>query len=356
MHLNIWAPSQEWAEAFNDTITPVTDSSENTTYLFDIDSVHVAKLSTNYGTNSSDVLIGTSYNDWISGIDGDDTVCGGNGDDVIFGGFGDDNIDGGEGEDTITLTGLPSQYFLFENSMSGLEGVDALLNVEHFRFGSSLENILCICNLTAEDLTDPDGGGPEVSPAEDLLQGISDLYVAFFNRAPDVGGLMYWFKEVMNGTWSVATIAQSFTDQVEYKATYPDGLSNREFIETIYQNLFDREPDTAGWDYWENDLNHGTPRNVFIYTVIQGAYAPTGGASDRALLNNKHDVSLYYSEQLATHSSESFDNNIDEVLDRVTSNSQTVEDAEAVIDYVMDHEITLTGVVQDVELWESFWG
>lgn len=89
--------------------------------------------------------------------------------------------------------------------------------------------------------------------------------------------------------------------------------------------------------------------------MIQGAYAPTGGASDRALLNNKHDVSLYYSEQLATHPSEAFDNNIDEVLNRVTSDSQTVDDAEAVIDYVMENEITLTGLVQDDVLWESFW-
>jgi len=147
---------------------------------------------------------------------------------------------------------------------------------------------------------------------------------------------------------------RSFTDSPEYKTTYPAGLSNRDFINAIYQNLFDREPDEAGWAYWANDLDHGTPRDIFIYTVIQGAYAPTGSASDKALLNNKHDVSLYYSEQLATHTEE-FDPNIDKVLNRVTANTHSVRDAQAVIDYVIEHPLTLTGVVNDPPLWESFW-
>jgi len=72
------------------------------------------------------------------------------------------------------------------------------------------------------------------------------------------------------------------------------------------------------------------------------------------LLNNKHDVSLYYSEQLATHTEE-FDPNIDKVLNRVTANTHSVRDAQAVIDYVIEHPLTLTGVVNDPPLWESFW-
>jgi len=94
---------------------------------------------------------------------------------------------------------------------------------------------------------------------------------------------------------------------------------------------------------------------VFIYTVIQGAYAPTGGAQDKALLNNKHDVSLYYSEQLAT-SSELFDKtSIDQLLNRVTADVQTVAKAEAVIDYVIENPVTLTGLITDTAAWEAFW-
>lgn len=142
---------------------------------------------------------------------------------------------------------------------------------------------------------------------------------------------------------------------MEYNDTYPPGLSNHDFIAAIYQNLFDRQPDDAGWVYWEGDLNRGMPRDQFIYAVIQGAYAPTGGASDRTLLANKHTVSLYYSEQLALQTGEEFDDNIEQVLNRVTAERQTVIQATAVIDFVLDDPITLTGLVSQTEVWEAFW-
>jgi len=284
----------------------------------------------------------TSYNFTTAAIAGQN----------LIGTAGDDTFNGGTGIDTVVLSGLPSQYRLSGNTLVGIEGTDTVASIEQYRFGSSLGSV---SNVSANDLNDPDGAGPRVPQAIHDLQGISDLYVAYFNRAPDVGGMMYWFGELRNGSsWTLSTIAQSFTDQTEYKETYPAGLSNRDFIEKIYLNLFDRAPDAGGWDYWENDLNHGVARDVFIYTVIQGAYAPTGGAQDKALLNNKHDVSLYYSEQLAT-SAEVFDNKIDQVLNRVTANTHSVVDAKAVIDYVIDNPISLTGVINDTATWEAFW-
>ena len=179
--------------------------------------------------------------------------------------------------------------------------------------------------------------------------------MAYFNRSPDVEGIMYWFRELNNGSWTLAQVSSSFTDQPEYRATYPSGSSNREFIAQIYQNLFDRAPDTEGWNYWENDLNNGSPRDVFILTVINGAYAPTGGALDKALLNNKHDVSLYYTEQLALNPTEGFDSRIVDVLNRVSSDANTVTQAQSVIDYVMDQPVTLTGLITNTPTWEAFW-
>jgi len=277
------------------------------------------------------------------------------GNDTLTGGFGDDTIDGGDGVDVLVLSGLPSQYQLNATELTGIEGTDVVTGLEKYRFGSSLDDDAYMSDICPCALVDPDGDGPGDSRATDMLQGISDLYVAYFNRAPDVKGLMYWFEEVINGsTWTLATIAQSFTDQAEYRETYPIGLSNSEFVNAIYQNLFDRAPEPAGLAYWVNDLNQGVPRDVFIYSVIQGAYAPSGGTSDRALLNNKHDVSLYYSEQLATHA-EAFDNQIDQVLNRVTDEIETVARAKEVIDFVIADPLTLSGLISETATWEAFW-
>jgi len=334
------------------TIDPTNTLNNNTNFYVDFAPGTINDLAGNTfpGTTSFNFTT-IPMGQILHGTNRNDTLTGGGGDDSFSGFKGDDIFNGGDGVDAIILSGLPSQYHLNGNTLTGFEGTDTLSSIEQFRFGN-----LYVSNLPASALIDPDGAGPADSPAKDLLQGISDLYVAYFNRAPDVDGLMYWFREVMNGsTWTLPTIAQSFTDQAEYRATYPPGLSNREFISAIYQNLFDRAPDAAGWDYWENDLNHGVPRDVFIYSIIQGAYAPSGSATDKSLLNNKHDVSLYYSGQLAT-SAEGFDTSIAQVSNRVTADAQTVGKAEAVVDYVIDNPITLTGLINDTPaVWEAFW-
>lgn len=99
-----------------------------------------------------------------------------------------------------------------------------------------------------------------------------------------------------------------------YLPTYPAGSSNDDFITAIYQNMFSRAPDQAGFDYWKDELDSGTPRDSFILTVINGAYSPTGGEEYGALLNNKHDVSRYYAEQSSLNPGEDFDNSINALL------------------------------------------
>jgi Ca2+-binding RTX toxin-like protein len=310
----------------------------NEKYYFVTDNVYgggKAELKVYYLTfpsrEAAEILMGTPGNDKIYGFGGDD---------IIYASAGNDFIEGGDGIDTLVVSALPSQYQWNGSTLSGIDGIDTLKSIEYIRFGEFLGNDQLVTNLMPSQLVDPDGNGPRVSQAKELLQGISDLYIAYFNRSPDLEGLMYWFKELNNGSWTLSQVSSSFTDQPEYRAAYPAGSSNREFIEQIYQNLFDRAPDAEGWDYWENDLNNGSPRDVFILTVINGAYAPTGGADDKALLNNKNAVSLYYTEQLALFPTKDFDANISEVLNLVTKNPATVDQ----------------GLINDAQAFNAFWG
>jgi hypothetical protein len=347
----------ETATAHNITIR-VKDSTNNT---FDKNfTISVTDISDLIGVT----IIGTEWADRIDAAhtvagqplptDKDDVISGRGGDDIISGGLGNDVLDGGSGYDTLVLSGLPSQYRLNGNILSGIEGIDTVTNFEQYRFGNSFGSPLYVSDLWAGDLYDP--VGPNVSPAKELLLNILDIYQAYFNRAPEVPGLMYWFGKVCNDEMTLEEIAQSFTDQPEYVATYPAGTSNSGFINAVYENLFNRAPETAGLEYWENDLNRGVGRDIFIYSVIQGAYAPSGGVLDRALLNNKHDVSLYYAEQLALHPTEAFDAQINQVLSRITADAQSILQAVEVIDYVIENPITLTGLITDSPSeWEAFW-
>ncbi len=78
---------------------------------------------------------------------------------------------------------------------------------------------------------------------------VAELYVSTFNRAPDSAGLDYWVNDSM---LTLEQIAQSFFDQSETMAKYPVGTSNHSFIQTVYKNIFNRDPDEAVWVYWEN--------------------------------------------------------------------------------------------------------
>ena len=308
----------------------------------------------NTGTPGEDQT-GTNEDDTLEGGIGDDGLSGIGGDDVLDGGLGDDLIDGGEGFDVLRLPHLASQYNFANGVLSGPQGNDTLISVEAVQFGASLGEQFTVL-VDPQDLMDPDGDGPLSSSATTLLNQISDLYIGYFNRAPDFGGLSFWFSRIYDGSRSLDDIARLFTNSDEYAETYPEGLTNRDFVEVVYDNLFDRQPDPGGWDFWEGRLNDGLPRDTFLLRVIRGAYSPTSGDSDRNLLDNKHDASMYYVEQASINAGVRGDDAFTQVLNRVGGDDISANTAVALIDYVVTNPITLTGVVEDSELFESFWG
>ena len=122
---------------------------------------------------------------------------------------------------------------------------------------------------------------------------VSKLYVATFNRAADSAGLDYW---VNNSHLSLSKIAKSFFDQSETQALYPSSILNEEFINSVYQNLFNREADSDGLNYWQNELDSGSiEKSVFILAVINGAL-DTDESQDATILNNKNEVGLFFAD------------------------------------------------------------
>ena len=171
---------------------------------------------------------------------------------------------------------------------------------------------------------------------------VCKLYVATFNRAPDSAGLNYW---VNNSGLKLSQIAQSFFDQTETQLLYPSSTTNREFVQSVYLNLFNREPDTGGWDYWENELNLDRfTKNRFIEAVINGALN-TETSLDLDILNNKLEVGLYFSnrgleDEVIAKS----------VLTNITSDVATITSAQSTIDQLLNLSPTLAPVVTTGEI------
>ena len=118
---------------------------------------------------------------------------------------------------------------------------------------------------------------------------VTKLYIATFDRAPDNDGLKYW---VDSSKLELEDVAESFFDQEETKNKYPNNINNGDFINYVYSNLFKREPDSAGFDYWLDQLtNNGNiiHRSVFLLAVINGAKD-----NDSKILDNKTIVGLSF--------------------------------------------------------------
>ena len=131
-----------------------------------------------------------------------------------------------------------------------------------------------------------------LSASEDVptQEEVAKLYVATFNRAPDSAGLNYWTKE---SGLKLSKIGQSFFDQKETKLLYPEGTDSREFVKSVYANLFNRLPDDAGWEYWIEQLDNKIfSKNRFIEAVINGAKD-----NDKNILSNKAEVGISFASK-----------------------------------------------------------
>jgi len=124
---------------------------------------------------------------------------------------------------------------------------------------------------------------------------VQELYVAYFSRPADPAGLAFWTDKLENRVVDYDTIAANFAQTAEYKAAY-SAVDNQALVEEIYGNLFNREPEQGGLDFWVNALETGamTVGNM-VTTVAQGAQG-----SDQFALNAKIGVAAAFTSRIDT--------------------------------------------------------
>jgi Ca2+-binding RTX toxin-like protein len=181
---------------------------------------------------------GGSSSDSIAGSAGDDHIEAGAGNDVLSGGAGNDVLDGGSGIDTARYSGSSADYVISREAdgvhlidLRGIDGSDALSGVERLVFSDTSLAL------------DVDGAAGQAYR----------LYLAAFDRTPDLAGLGYWIA-ALDGGATVHGIAGGFAQSAEFAALY-GGVSNQEIVTRLYQNVLHRTPDQAGYDYWLNVLD-----------------------------------------------------------------------------------------------------
>ena len=233
-------------------------------------------------------LIGDDTDETFTLGDNDDFVDAAGGDDTITGDDGSDVIVGGAGEDTAVIDGDLND-FNFAFSREGVEATDKTDVAEGTDFLNGIEFVQL------------DDGRLNLSVLEgaaqldaDQLQLLTELYVAYFDRAPDAGGLLFWGTSLANGV-SLQEIAELFFDQQETHDKLPEDLSSEEFVTLAYNNFLERDPDDAGKAFWVSNLEAGNvSRPEFMLALIEGARADTGSPDDVRTIEDKGDIGVSF--------------------------------------------------------------
>ncbi|MFO1084650.1 MAG: VCBS domain-containing protein [Reyranellaceae bacterium] len=140
---------------------------------------------------------------------------------------------------------------------------------------------------------------------------IAATYVAFFGRAADALGFHFWVDQFHTGLPSqgpallFGNIASSFGISAEAKSLYPflanpAGASDAQiaaFLDSVYDNMFNRGPDAAGRDYWTGQIKQTLAAGQFVGSVLVNIIAGTQDSAaghDITTLMGKVAVSLAF--------------------------------------------------------------
>lgn len=257
------------------------------------------------GSDGADVLDGLGGDDRVEGGGGDDTLWGFDGDDSLFGGPGDDRLegeagndllDGGAGLDVATYFHVAPEYSLVlspegvavHHRTAPEQDADTLVDIEKVFFAGA-------------DTPEEDGFGLDLlrlggarSLDEARLTDLVEMYVAYFDRAPDAIGLHFWGTALATGS-TMEEIAALFFVQPETQAAFPDPDDSAALVDTAYRNVLERDADPDGRAWWIEALDTGAvSRAEFMLALLDGARANVAAVDDVRTIEQKGDIGLYY--------------------------------------------------------------
>jgi mono/diheme cytochrome c family protein len=156
----------------------------------------------------------------------------------------------------------------------------------------------------------------DTHPAADYNQLVEQLYISYFGRPADPGGLANFSAQLsalgapvdiqqLNAAYgansSLRALIDSFGDSDESKALYSG--DNNAFVNAIYANVLSRAPDADGQAFWVTALNNGglTRANASL-SIMAGALVNQSaqGQQDGQLVRNRVTVGANFTNALDT--------------------------------------------------------
>ncbi|SOC52844.1 protein of unknown function [Chromohalobacter canadensis] len=155
------------------------------------------------------------------------------------------------------------------------------------------------------------------------------MYVGFYGRPGEPSGVDYWAEEVDQNDGDLSSIAAAFGNSSEFTGRYGD-LNDVDLVNNLYQQLFNRDAEPSGIEYWTGELDEG---NVSLGNIVVSLINGAQG-EDASSVVNKLVAANYYtrnvldsSEAVENYSSGGTVEDVSETLANVGSDPATVDAA-----------------------------
>ena len=187
---------------------------------------------------------------------------------VPIGSFPKDAVGGGRLQAPAAISGLaacPASPWAPFGSWSAM--VDRIYTDMIGKAPTSSQRTGYVNRLSAGSLT-PGGLVAELRRSSDHVNNVDPvtrLYRAYFLRIPDKGGLEFWIRQRRTYGRKLNWISDNFANSSEFKNKY-GSLSNRAFVELVYQNVLGRTGDAGGINYWTGKLDKRTASRGSVMT------------------------------------------------------------------------------------------
>ncbi len=163
---------------------------------------------------------------------------------------------------------------------------------------------------------------------------VQKSYISYYGRPGDPAGIDYWACRMDDEGGNLSNIIDAFGVSAEFTDRYGT-LSNSELIDSIYRQMFNRDPDAAGKQWYLDELTSGRMNlQTITLNVLSGA---TG--TDQAIVANKLQLADYFSNALSAGS--------------VTY--RDIDLAKSVLDIVDEEESSLTQAQTSADLLVNLW-
>ena len=121
------------------------------------------------------------------------------------------------------------------------------------------------------------------------------MYVAYYGRPGDAGGLDYWADKLEEVNGNLKEIINEFGTSKEFTDRFGD-LDDEELVNNIFLQLLGRDADSRGLNFYVNGLREGRFNLASIARRVADGIKQKPGGRDAATLANKLQVANAFSE------------------------------------------------------------